>query len=223
MKKAVLIVNSSDRVNKILTGFLETLSEKDFSFVLASSKKPLIDFWKKNNWPFSRIILGPYRNKKAKNILFLLLLPFLYFINFFVFIFFRVKFAPQIIICLSLPEKIIYTPLASVFKLRVIWAEDPINNYQKENALLKYLLKKLSAQAKIMVFLPSSKLKLQRFGLKGEINIVSPGVKEMKSQHQDNIFSNLASRKGEGWNRQKKYFTVGLVTDFKNPNQLDNL
>lgn len=222
MKKNFVVINSNSKINKIVIGFLEEFIKKDFFVFFIFSDKSLSNFFKDKNWPSMKIFLGPKINNRLKSILFLLLLPILRFFHFFVVLFLKLKYKPQAIICQHESEKIIYTPLAKIFKIKTIWIEDSDNNYPNNFNFFNFVLRKCSKNAKIITFLESSKLKLKRFGMKGEIEVIAPGVKQAVFWHQENIFSNLVKADSDK-NKKNKYFTLGFITDFTAPNQIENL
>ena len=103
-----------------------------------------------------------------------------------------------------------------------MWIENPGEDYQDCPPLLKRLLKKSSPKARAIVFLPDSEMKLRRLGFSGEVVVIAPGVKPAAIGQQENIFSSLAKNR-ESYLGRKKYFTLGAVTDFSHPHQLENL
>lgn len=220
--KNILITNSRAEKNQFLVDLLEGLKGKDYNFFLLSSKSELIEQFNQNKWNSKKILLGPDLCSKINIFYFVLLLPLFWFFYFFVLAFYKFRKKTNILICLNWNEKIVFSFLAKVFKIKIIWLEFPDTDYRKCPKILLRLFKFSSRKVKLVTFNSQKKYQLQSMKLTADsIEIFLPGVKYKKAVHQDNIFHNIAQVEKSNFN--KKYFTLGTVTDFEHPNQLETL
>lgn len=119
-------------------------------------------------------------------------------------------------------EKIIFTPLAALLKMKVIWLELPENDYKKMPFGVLFFYRLYSHWAVLAPFVSLTETQLKNIGVSASrIKIIPPGLKLSEPGHQQNIFSNLA--KAEKSNFSRKFFTLGVVTDFSLPHQIENL
>ncbi|MFA6306507.1 MAG: glycosyltransferase [Patescibacteria group bacterium] len=133
---------------------------------------------------------------------------------------FRLKRKVDIVACLNFNEKIVITPLARLFGLKVIWLEGPEADYRQFNKFLLALYKLNFRLAKTIAFNNYSKLKLKNIGCdENKISLITPGAK--LSPYQENIFNKLASAGRVNFHR--KYFTVGLVTALNQKQKIETI
>lgn len=216
----VFFCNSNKRISQpvisLISGFAERgcricLSGKDFNLGLDIKKCEI-----------KNIFLGPSIGAWFGNKIFIFLYPWLFLsllINFF--IFFR-KNPINTFVLLGLNEKMLLTPIAKILKIKIIWLEDPEFPIIKKTKFFVHFYKYFSKWAKIVTFFDKTALELKMIGVADDkIFYLAPGVVLDQYQHQANIFSSLA--KAERSAVIKKYFTIGTVTDYKSPNQLESL
>ncbi len=221
--KNVLVVNSYHDKNSFLIDFIQELKDNSFEFILFSSPSKLIESFSENNWRYKKIYLGPDFGKKFSFIKYIFLfLPFL-FIHFFIFLFHKYKFGIGTLVCLNWNEKLVYTPLANMLGVKVIWLERPGINYRKYSKFLIKKYKKASKRVKVISFVGKNKIQLKSLGFNEEnIKVIYPGIKFKKeARHQDSIFNELARKDKRSF--KSKYFTLGVITDYNHPNQIENL
>ena len=140
----------------------------------------------------------------------------------FIFLLISFKFKRQVnlIVCFNFSEKIIITPLARLFGLKVVWLEGTELNYRRSNKLLLALYKLNCRLAEIVVFSGYGKLKLKNIGCaENKISLITPGIK--LAVYQENIFNKLASAGRENFHR--KYFTVGAVTALNHQQKIETI
>lgn len=223
MKKSILIINSSFGKHPFLIDSARELSPQGFNFQLWSSEAELLDDFRENRWHGKKIYLGPGVLSGFGRFLFACLYLPLLFWNFFQIFAIKRKHGVSAIVCLDWNEKILFAPLAKIFKLKNIWLERPEINYRNLPSCLLRVYRFFSKRAKLLVFVKKNCLLLEALGFASEnIFHLHPGVKIKKDGgHQDSIFSELAKSERSSFNR--KYFTLGVVTDYLAPNQIESL
>ena len=215
----ILIANSSKETPLLLSNLFSELARKEyfFYFLLAQADSEL-----KNCGKIKKMHFGPAARGSFGFWLFLLTYPFLLFGYFFFLLYFKYRKNIKTLVCLNWNEKIIFTPLAVFLRVKVIWLEPPEINYKKMPAGLLLLFRFFSRWATIVAFVNFAGMQLKNIGVPANrIKITAPGIKLNQPGQQQNIFSNLA--KAEKSNFSRKYFTLGVVTDFVSPHQIENL
>lgn len=205
MPKNILLINSLKDCGDFMADLLKFLDKKDCRFHLFAVSGALFDKFSQNNWPRAKKYFGPALESKCGVIMFFLILPFLY-------LFYGLSAAAcarakkiSVFVCLNINEKIIFSPVAKILKLKLVWIEYP-GAARYDFFLLKRLYKLFSNWAQIAVFDDLTKEKLALAGVSEEkINLILLGVKV--NQLQNTIFTELAQAKIN----RRKYFTIGTV------------
>lgn len=221
MPKNFLLLDSSGEKNKLIIDLCAALEKAGYNFVFLSSGE------KKNGQtagPAKKIYLGPSL-KKAGLVLSLIILPWLILLNFYLAIkllYYKLVKKIDGLICLGWKEKILFSPLAKLFNLSLVWLEFPNQNFNLINRLFFRWYKFNSRWAKIIVFNSRTKIKLQEAGLSTEkIKIIQPGIALKQYKYQDNIFSELAQAEQD--HSRKKFFTLGTVLDLNQEQKVETL
>jgi len=202
----ILIINSFSKKDRPLIDVFEELEKRDYIFKWLFSKK--------------NIYFGPRPMGIFSLIIFIFLWPFLSLYQLFFLIFERNKI--KAIICFDWNEKIIFTPLAKLLGIKMIWLEYPDIDHRDGLKFFTFLYRFCSRWATIVVFINISKLFLKQINIsQNNIKVIPLGIKLGKYGHQDTIFSSLAKTEHLKFNR--KYFTVGATFNFKNSRQIENL
>ncbi len=202
----ILIINSCSKKKGPLTDVFKELEKDGYIF----------------NWLFSKknIYFGPRPNGIFKLVVFIILWPFLSFYQLFFLMFKKNK--TRAIICFGWNEKIIFTPLARLLGIKMIWLEYPDADYRDKSNFFVFLYRFCSRWATIVVFINISKLFLKQINIdQGNIKVIPLGIKLDKYGRQDTIFSSLARTEHLKFNR--KYFTIGATSNFRDPRQIESL
>ncbi len=218
--KNILVIDSSDELNKSLFNFFSELSSYDYSFHIYSKKNQA----NKLNLKFQKrkIYCGPNPEKKIGLFLFLISLPLLLVFNFFILFYLKKKKNLKIIICCQTREKIIFTSLAKMLKLKVVWLEFPEIDYFKFPKIILRLYISKARLAKLICFTSLNKIHLLNLKLKEEnVEVIPLGIKINEPQHQANIFSRLAKPGKSSFSQ--KFFTLGTIVNLSVVNQVENL
>ncbi|MDD4332663.1 MAG: glycosyltransferase family 4 protein [Patescibacteria group bacterium] len=222
MKKNILIVNSASDKNSFLEDFLVELEKRDFCFYLLSSRSELLEQFRNRHWSARRIYFGPDISNNFKFIFWLTLFPFLFIYFIFKILFLKYKLRIRTVVCLNFNEKIILSAVGAVLKLKIVWLENTEINYRKLPSLVLRFYKFFSGR--VVIIVPTNRVKEQLLSLhfsEERIAVIFPGIRFGEARHQENIFYNLA--KSEQSNHRRRYFTVGVVTRFNQPNQIESL
>jgi len=223
MKKNILVLNSYYDKNPFLIDFIRVLEAGAYNFFLFSSPAGLIDSFCEYKWGYKKIYLGPKIESKLDLCKFNLLYFPLFFVHFFVLLINKYKYKFETIICLNWNEKLIYSPLAKLFGIKMVWLERPDINYRTYPSQLLKFYKFFSKDVKIITTIDKSKIQLKSLGFNDEnIFVIHPAIKVKKeAKHQDSIFEELAKKERPKF--KQKYFTLGVVTDYEYPNQIESL
>ena len=215
--KNVLIISSQKKQDKSFLNLFKDLSDNN-SFVTWSDNDFFLDNFCEDKLN-RKIYLGPPLFGKSFKI-FILLLPFLYAWYLFDFIFKKSSYNIDTVVCLSSLEKLIFTPIVSIFKIKVIWFDEIELDYRKKAGIILFLLKVFSNFAENITFTEEREKVLNKIGFKNTEN-VSLGIELENSSHQDNIFSNLA--RTEKPTSFFKNFTIGTVVELNDRVQVEIL
>lgn len=217
--KNILIINSLKKIDQSLFGLLGDLSGNNVLFGWFKEKIFLEKF--KSIGRAKKIFFGPSGESLVGFLSLIFLVPILWIGYFFNLYFFTRKRKIKKIICIGFREKIIFTPIAKILKLAVVWLYLPGGGEQK-GKIYSAFLKLFSGSVEIAVFTMPDAVHLAEIGFKKEkINNVSLGVNLSVSEHQDNIFYNLA--KADKPYSFYKNFTVGAVVSASDRRRLELL
>lgn len=203
MKKSILFVNSRGETEYLLDFFNELMfGAYDFCFL--ESDNIVLKKMKEKNWQCRKI-------KKRDNVSLLgyfFFWPFVFFRWSAFLLYFKYKKSINHIVLSGIYEKLVFTPIAVLLGIKVIWLEFPSRDLDNASKLLIRLLKYFSRRTTLATFTDFYKKKLEMMGFKNIFNI-GLGINLSNYAGQDNIFESLAKN---GYNNSnKKFFTVGTV------------
>jgi glycosyltransferase involved in cell wall biosynthesis len=208
--KNFLVIDSKNKVSQPLAALFSDLGESDFYFTWLTADSSFSKASPK------KIFLGP-ELVGFWAIIFYILLP-VFWVSYLFYLVSRRRKGVFGLICVGDREKIIFTPLASFLKIKIIWIELP---GEIKPQLFK-LQKLFSGSAELIVFTAADAKSLVAAGLKPEqVSNISLGVNWPAAEQQDNIFSNLAKAdKPYGF---YKNFTIGVVAEKDDRHRLEIL
>jgi len=219
-KNKILIINSQTNFNRLLIDLTESLSERNYHFRLFDHQPSsrLAVYFR----GAKKIYVGPEPLTFFSSLLFIFFLPWLWLINFKKIIQARFKEKIKTIVCLGIRGKIIFTPLARLIGLRIIFWECPSIAQKKYQKSFWFIFKIISRSANLLVFNDFSKIYLINRGLKEKnINVVRPWLKADEPKFQENIFNNLAQSDQTAF--RKKFFTIGTICDLNKDQTIETL
>ena len=131
-------------------------------------------------------------------------------------------FKIEAVICLGWPAKFLTAIPAKLLGLKVIWLELPNFNYDSLGLSGLKAYRSLALSARLVCFSLATKLSLLELGLpEDNLSLVWPGIEAAEFQNQIDLFQNLAK---QNYNLDhKKFFTIGTVVDFKEPQRTEIL
>lgn len=218
--RQILLVDSAKIANSGLVNLLKSLKEKDYSFYLFLGRE-LVEFGD-DGWNGKRTFFGPKAKGALRVLTFLALLPFLWTIFLLRLVSFKKKSGIESVILVGDNEKLIFSPLCSLLKLRPFWLELPEDDHSKKSALLIALLKRSARKATLITFTEAKRSLLKELGFSADnIKNASLGIRADSYEHQDDIFSNLA--KNDNNYPRAKRFTIGAVVDLDTRNRMEDL
>jgi len=125
------------------------------------------------------------------------------------------------VVCLGSGAKLLISRVARRLKFRVIWLELPNFRYEALGRNLRRY-QRLAALARLVCFSVTSKLTLSDLGVSDKnLTLIWPGIDASVFQNQISMFQNLA-RQNYTTSRQK-FFTIGTILDFTEPQRSEVL
>ncbi len=153
----ILLINS-EKISDEFLNIFRGLQERGVSFCILSNKEETLFLVKNSEERGKKIFLGPPLTNSFYALLFIFLIPFIFFRQFLELYFLRQKKNIYKIICTNWNEKLIFSPLAKLLKIPVIWIELPSVDYYKPKILLK-LFRSVCLNVKVITFLSVDKFK----------------------------------------------------------------
>lgn len=215
----ILLINSIKNKTVPLADFFKKLNYGNGRLYLFSAQSGLLEYFKQNHWPAKKIYFGTTPENNIKAFLFAVELPFLSILYFLYLLHFKNKISA--IVCLGLNDKVIFTPLARLLKIKLIWLEFIETDYLRLPKISLALYKNKLKYAQIAVFNHQTAIQLQLLGANEEnIKFIPFGIELNQHKFQGNIFNELAQMKSGS---ARKYFTIGTIADLNNRQNLKNL
>lgn len=213
----ILVINSSEVRNGLPDHLFNILESKGFSFLFFSCKE------KSSSSPV--IFSGPKALSKRK-IIFYIFFPFLFIKNFFFVFSLKKKHKVKAIITTDNNDKIIFSRIAKVLKLKNVLIETPEEKFKEAGNFYKKKYKRIAGYSKIITFLKltENELRLKILGkdFSGKnLKVINPGISINNFKRQENIFTTIA--KGDKPNYARKYFTIGTIINSKEISKIENL
>jgi glycosyltransferase involved in cell wall biosynthesis len=221
MNKNLLIINFNKNINILFDFFLELSSQNNNLFFITDDRSLFKNLVNKKMWA-KRINVPLKLNNLFSCILFAIILPLLLLLNLFFLLQIKVSKKINIIICTNWLEKILFTPIAKLLKLKIIWLEIPGTDYKELNIIILFLAKIFIRWADIITLNNYTKISLENFSQKRKsLQVLSPGIRLNLFQRQENIYSRIAEREHNNINR--KYFTIGTALELHEKQRVENL
>lgn len=127
------------------------------------------------------------------------------------------------VFCLGWPAKFLLTWPAGWLGWQVVWLEQPNFRYEVLGRLGLRLYRLWSARARLVCFSLTTKLSLLSLGVdEDRLLVIWPGIEIAEFQNQVNLFQSLAKQNYAPVERQK-FFTIGTVIDFQEPQRTEVL
>ena len=200
--KNFLVINSAKDIERSLLDLLADLGKENYFFIWTAENSA-------ENLPNGKMekkLFPPEPDSFFSFLFFLFSLPFFWLSYFFSLSTLKRQKNIEKIICLQEREKLIFTPLAKLLKIKIIWLSLPGEPKNKLKKLLKILAQPVAA----ITFSASETENLLQDGCQPEnIHNISLGLNLKTVERQDNIFSSLA--KADKPYSFYKNFTVGVI------------
>ena len=180
---------------------VENLEGRGMRFFLLSSCPIMLSEFRKNGWQNFRWWLGLAPINKSTKWLFIFTWPFLVVSGVISLIMMQVRFKIDKLYCLTLPDKLILTPIAKFLGIKVIWlehlsVEDTINRN-----IYKFLYKWWSGFVQVVVISEFVKNELQEMGITGNVSVIHHGVDLAKYKKQEDLFEVMAERRSGDYDK----------------------
>jgi glycosyltransferase involved in cell wall biosynthesis len=214
--KKILIINSAKKIDRSFFDLFDELSKEERFSAWVADRDCLPAF--RAGGMVKNKFFGPETDNFFGTLGFFIILPVLWLRYFFPLSALQRRAGLVWIICAADREKFIFSPLARLLGIGVIWLELPGEN-QKQFRKIRRLF---SRPAELVVFTPQDAEDLAAQGFKREqIHNISLGVNLQAVERQDNLFSSLA--KADKPYSFYKNFTVGALCDSDDRRRLEIL
>ncbi|MFC1678405.1 glycosyltransferase family 4 protein [Patescibacteria group bacterium] len=215
MSKNILVIHTQNNI-KPLFDLFEEIKIKGHEISFLSTDTKLLSFCQEKKIECKKISFWPPLTGATKLKINLFLGKY-YFSAFIILLSTRFNKKINTIVCVNWIEKLLFTPIANLLKMKIIWLETKLVEYSRLSINQKWLIKKLSKSAQVIAFTNFAKEELFKFGMKKDrIKVLPLGIKFSQHQHQDNLFSKLAQ--GDRFSKRKKFFTIGTIVNLNQKN-----
>jgi glycosyltransferase involved in cell wall biosynthesis len=220
MHKKIIFINTQNG-NDLPNDFFENLAARGNKIELLTNNRSVLDFFTTNNWQAKKIIklISPEKNLLF-SFLYLIISPFIFLYYFIYFSVLKYQNKIDIMICLGYYEKIVFTIIAKLLKIKFFWIEFPGTNYKSFSRFYLFLFRLSSRWTKIIFFNSYTGNKLEKLGIfPDNLSLIIPGISRNHNPHQQNIFSQIASSEQKIKNR--KFFVIGTSIDLNSKQLLE--
>lgn len=216
--KSFLLIDSLGESNEFITRLAGVLIKDDWqALLLAKPNSPLAQTWREADW-----LQKVWRWWPKNWFIMIILSPLFWVLMAGRFLVYKKRWSIKSVVCLGLPAKILVTPMARLLGLKVIWLELPNFNYEALSKNNLKMFRSLATKARVVCFSLATKLALLAIGVAEEkITLIWPGVEATEFQQQSDLFQNLAKQNLSS--PLKKFFTIGTVIDFREPQRTEIL
>ncbi len=222
--KNILFISTRHKLERPLLELLRELENRSFCLHVFSSNKDILDFFSNpsSSGTTKKIRPGFNFDSKVKKIGTVFLLPLICLKQFISLVYIKALKGLDIVICVNNRERLVFTPVASLLKIKVIWIERPDVRHDRKRKLLSRSLRSMFRSVdRVLVFNQESFNRLKEKGFAEEkIKNIHLGA-SLNREHQDDLFSNLAKKRSS--RSFFDCFSVGIVADFNNTYQIENL
>jgi len=219
MPRNILIIGVDLKNALALNDLFTSLTQTDWTLIFNSSQTEMKDFCKEKKYACIRSLLLAQKAKLSYP-LSLLFLPFLWAGAFFSLLLFKFKHRINAIICLGQTEKILITPWALLFGIKIIWLECPGQNTETTGKIARFLMKRFHSSVRIAAFDSKTKNRLTKAGWQMEkIRLIRPGINHEQRLRQENIFHDLAHTRNSS--QKNNFFTIGTIADLDKEQEVE--
>lgn len=156
---------------------VEGLQKRGHQAYLVTSCVVLFDEFQKRKWPCQKIFMPREPVSKGTILLFPLTAPFAWLRLVIILVQYVFRHDIRAIICLSLLEKLLMTPVARLLRLKVFWIEHVEPDRWLTMNPYRFLYKLDASKVRIVVISNIIKQKLARLGIPHErISVIYPGI-----------------------------------------------
>lgn len=220
MREKILILNPKHNLNSLFD-ILEALSLKDFQLLLLSKDNGLLKRFKEKSLEARHLAFWPDTGSDSKLSLAILLFPFtlIYLLLFLIIIKRREKLS-KIIITGNF-EVIFLAPLAKLLGVKTYWLVYPDLINRKVSPIIAYPTRFFSRYSNIIAITKNCQdYLLDRKYQSAKIHAIAPSIKT-EIRHQENLFEKMAEIDKN--NQSKKFFTLGMILDLENKQNLETI
>lgn len=215
--KQCLLVDSNGQVNEFLSSLLKALELENCQIRLLSGRQS----WLKQRLVERQQACGNLYQPLNNYWLLIILWPWLTIWNFFKLIIYQSQHGVKTLLCLGVGAKLLFSLPARILGWRVVWLEEPNFDYDTLPKVILKIYLSLSLRAKLICFSLTTKLKLLSIGAKEDsLKLIWPGISLEDFQNQDSLFHSFAKKT---YLASKKFFTIGTIIDFNQPQRTEIL
>ncbi|MCX6792679.1 MAG: glycosyltransferase [Candidatus Falkowbacteria bacterium] len=199
MVNRLLIVSTSSSKQILLGDLLSHFKATRQPFFLLTKSRRLLHRGKNEHWDIKSSSLP-----SVSPLIFVILSPLIWLFFGLSFMVSLWRWRPNTVILAHWPEKIIFSPLVSLFGKRLIWLEYPEKDLSKMSPFIKFFYKRFSKNVSFVVFGNKSSEILRKIVGDKDISVFLPTAASAHLQ-QHSIFKTLAEQTNRG------RFVIGSV------------
>lgn len=196
-------------VEKHTIQIVENLQRQGVKFFLLSSCAVLLGEFQKRGWPARRWWLGLAPVNRKTKFLFLLFSPLLIISAVAVLVYFKIRYGVSRLYCLTLTEKLIFTPIAKILGYRIIWLEHLSVSPVISKNIFRIFYRWWSAFVEVVTVSEFVKRELEKIAA-SNVRVIPHGIDREKYKKQEDLYQVMAGRRKSEYNRKK--FTIGSVS-----------
>ena len=219
--KNFLVISSTSYTAPLFNFFTE-LKNKGHSFYWLSSRKDLMARVNEMGWPGRAITLSLLPANIILSPCAAIILPIIYILVLIYLFILKLSKKTDTVICFCWQEKIIFTPIAKLLKVKIIWFECPHYDLPSVSPVYRLLFKFYTRWARVIALNNLIGQKLEIWGIpKKNITRLDFGIRTDYYARQENIFSELAQAEHKSKGRQ--FFTIGAAADLNGQQNIEVL
>ncbi len=207
-------------VEKHTFQIVENLQNQGIDFFLLSSCSVMLSEFRKRGWRAERWWLGLAPVSAGTKLLFLFSLPFLIISAIIALVYYKIAHKVEKLYCLTITEKLIFTPIASLLGYEIIWLEHLSIDPVIAKNIYKVFYKWWSGLVVIVAISQFVRQELENIGIKN-VKVIYHGVDPEKYKKQEDLFGAMAERKTIDYD--KNNFTIGCVARLEKVKGLEYL
>lgn len=198
--------NSSLEQNKQTLRLVEQLQKRGCELFLLSDNEFLLGEFEKHNWFGRGFWLG-----EGNQFVFAALYIFSLLSAIYALIYFKFKYKTDKLFCLTLPDKLIMTPIAKLLNYKIVWQEYELIQPVVSSSVYNFFYNWGAKYAKVVTAFSFIQDEIKKDNIKCDSCVINPGIDIELYKKQTDIFGAMAEKKFEF--KERGRFTIGCIAE----------